>query len=803
MKKKVELLSPAGDFTSAKAAIQNGADAIYLGFSSFSARSGATNFTLEELKEVIDYAHIRNVKVHLALNILIKNSEFKDAISIAEKAYEFGVDAIIVQDIGLAMTLIKHFPKLDIHASTQMTANNLSGVQTLSRLGFKRVVLARELSIQEIEHICRNSDIEIETFIHGALCISYSGQCLMSSMIGGRSANRGKCAQACRLPYSLIQDDKVIDSGYLLSPRDLCGLKYIPELIEAGVTSFKIEGRLKSPEYVAVVTKVYRKYIDLYLSGKPFEIDQMDIDDLRQVFNRGNFSDGHLSKEPNHDLIFKEKPNNMGIYIGNVSNYNSNKGHITLNLNENISLGDYITFENEPTKYHVSELMFQNKNIPFACNNELITIGRMKGNIKPGDKIFKISSKRLSDSVTPSYSGKEIKKIKLTCRVTVKKDMPVSVCINPSKGYENYKDISVNFTSDIIPEAAVNHPITADKIISQFSKTTDTPFEFSKIDVILDDNLYIPKLSQINALRRDVLKKLEDLVKLKFTRVPIKVKEKTFEDKTHNKVKISMLLSQINPSFDYTKLDSIDRVYIPLRCFRDTNNKDAIKDINSKFDTYIFLPTVINSNYLNLLNNIMSTIVSTYKIKGFVFSNIGELSIIKNAIEGDFEFISNYTLNIFNDYSLDECQKHGLSSIILSPELNKTDIQNMNSSIDKELIVYGRIRVMTIKYCLLGNSNSCYPTCDAKCRDTGKHKYYLKDRMGLMFRIIPNNLQTLSNIYNSKILSIEYNDLNIDCARIDIIDETIPEINDVIRTVKAGKRFEGPEYTNGNMNRCV
>jgi len=346
-------------------AVQNGADAVYLGFSSFSARSSATNFSLDELKTAIQYCHVRNVKVHLALNILIKNKEFDDAISVAEKAYEYGVDAIIVQDLGLAMTLIKHFPKLPIHASTQMTANNLNSVKTLEHLGF---------SIQEIEYICRNSKVEIETFIHGALCISYSGQCLFSSMVGGRSANRGKCAQACRLPYQLLQNDKVVDNGYLLSPRDLCGLNYIPSLIEAGVKSFKIEGRLKSPEYVATVTRIYRKYIDLYFSSNPYEIDLKDKKDLLQVFNRGNFSSGHLDKKPNLNLVFKEKQNNMGIYIGNVSNYSSKKGHVTLNLNDTLALGDSITFEKEPTKYRITELIFENNNIPFATNNQIVTI---------------------------------------------------------------------------------------------------------------------------------------------------------------------------------------------------------------------------------------------------------------------------------------------------------------------------------------------------------------------------------------------------------------------------------------------
>lgn len=802
MNKKIELLSPAGDFSCVKAAVQNGADAIYLGYSSFSARASATNFTMEELKKAIEYAHVRNVKVHLALNILIKNEEFSDAIEVAEKAYEYGVDAIIVQDLGLAMTLIKNFPKLPIHASTQMTVNNLNGAEIMQKLGFKRVVLAREMSLREIEYVCRNVDVEIETFIHGAICISYSGQCLLSSMIGGRSANRGKCAQACRLPYELMENDKIIDKGYLLSPRDLCGLENIPSLIDAGVVSFKIEGRLKSPEYVAVVTRIYRKYIDLYLSGKNFEIQEKDIDELRQVFNRGSFSSGHLKQEPNRDLVYKEKPNNMGIYIGNVANYNENKGYITLNLNESLALGDSITFENESTKYRVSELMFQGNNIPFACNNELITIGRMKGNIKPGDKIFKISSKQLTESAKLTYSGKEIKKIKLNCKIIIKKDKKISVSVLPSSQYENYEGISINMQTEIIPEVAVNQPLTEEKIINQFSKTKDTPFEFAKIDVVLDDNLYIPKLSVINELRRDVLKRLEEVVIKKHIRVPIKVKEKQFVDKSHSKkAKISLLLSQIYPNFDYLKLDEVDRVYIPLRCFKSQKNQEAIKKITSKFDTYIYLPAVMNLNYVNVMDSDITSYVSIYDIKGFVFSSMGELRTIIDNKYKKFDLISNYTINVFNNYTIQELEKKGISTITLSPELNKRDIQDIKSNANRELIVYGKLKVMTSKYCLLGGANGCYPECDSKCRN-GK-EYYLRDRMGYKFKIIPNNLQTLTNLYNSKTLSIEYDDLNIDYARIDILEETIPEINNVIRTVKKGKRFEGEEYTNGNINRFV
>ena len=317
----IELLSPVGDLDCLKAAVQNGADCVYFGASNFSARAFASNF--DDLELAINYAKIRGVKTNLTLNSLIKNDEFEDAYNLAKKAYELGIDAIIVQDLGLATRLIKDFPDLPIHASTQMSIHNLQGTLKLQNLGFKRVVLARELCANEIEYICQNSNVEIECFIHGALCISYSGQCLFSSLVGGRSGNRGKCAQPCRLPYELVQNgNETIDKGFLLSTKDLCGLDYIPFLINAGVTSFKIEGRMKTPEYVATVTRIYRKYIDLALSGNPYVIDEKDKKDLLQVFNRGLSSNGHLDKEPNKNLIYPIKPNNMGLPLGIIKKYN-------------------------------------------------------------------------------------------------------------------------------------------------------------------------------------------------------------------------------------------------------------------------------------------------------------------------------------------------------------------------------------------------------------------------------------------------------------------------------------------------
>ncbi len=500
----IDLLSPVGDFECLKSAVQNGANSIYFGADLFSARAYASNFNLEDLEQAIIYAKTRGVKTNLTLNTLIKDSEFSNAFQLAKKAYEFGIDAIIVQDLGLAKQLIKHFPNLDIHASTQMSIHNLQGVLELQELGFKRVVLSRELSLNEIEYICKNSNIEIECFIHGALCISYSGQCLFSSMIGGRSGNRGKCAQACRLPYKFIENDKEIDLGHLLSPRDLCGLEFIPNLINAGVTCLKIEGRMKNSEYVATVTRIYRKYIDLAESSKEYVIDETDRKALLQAFNRGMSSTGHLSNEPNKKLIYKEKPNNMGLFLGTVEKYSKNRGYITVKLNETIEIGDTVSLEKETGTYNVSELLFKDKNIENTSIGQTVTIGRMKGNINIGDKIFKISSKKLNQIALDSIKS-ENRKIKLNCKITIKKGIPVTLNVTSANNLDIYSNLNINCKSNVVPEEAKNKPLEKEKVLSQLNKTNNTLYEFNKIDIDLDDDLFLPKISTLNELRRNAL----------------------------------------------------------------------------------------------------------------------------------------------------------------------------------------------------------------------------------------------------------------------------------------------------------
>lgn len=795
----IELLSPVGDFECLKAAVQNGANAVYLGASDFSARASAKNFNMEELEKAINYATLRNVDVHLALNTLIKNNEFDSAVELAKNAYELGVSAIIVQDFGLASTLLKYLPNLPIHASTQMSIHNLKGALEAQSIGFKRVVLSRELSLDEIRYIKDNTNIELETFIHGALCISYSGQCLLSSMIGGRSGNRGKCAQACRLPYELIKTNKndsvCIDKGYLLSPRDLCGLEFIPDLIDIGVTSLKIEGRMKTPEYVATVTRIYRKYIDLAISKNKYIIDNTDKKDLMQVFNRGGFSTGHLLNNFNTNLIYKEKPNNMGIYIGNVSHYNASKGHITLNLNDKLCIGDTIALEHETGKYRISELMIKNKNIDVATAEQIVKIGRMKGNIKPGDKIYKLESKSLLSTAKSSYASENIKN-KLTCDITIKEDTPIHIDI------EGLTKLSID--SNIYPSKAINNPITKDRIITQFSKTGNTPFEFENINITLDNNLYV-NISDINELRRMSLHAVEEDIirsrKKSLTKPMPKLILKETNKKQKNK-KISLLLNTLDINTNYSLLEKVDNVYIPLKYFINNDYSNILKSITSSFNTYIYMPTVIKSNYRNLFINSIDTVLAKFNIKGFVLSNIGTIEMLKDY-KYNYEFVGNYTLNVFNNASISAFHKLGLNRITLSPELNELNIKEIccTKTSSLELIVYGRTPIMTCGYCVLGNSNKCYPKCSSRCKKDDK--FYLKDRLNFSFRILPDNLQTITTIYNSKITSISYEDLNVDSIRIDILDENILEINKVISLIKTGKRFEGKNYTNGNFNRDV
>ena len=817
----IELLSPVGDFECLKAAVQNGANAVYFGSNLFSARAFAQNFGREELEQAINYAKIRGVKTHLTLNTLIKDEEFEEAFNVAKTAYEFGIDAIIVQDIGLALSLIKSFPDLEIHASTQMTTSNLEGAKKLEQLGFKRVVLSRECSLSEIEHICKNTNIDIEVFAHGALCISYSGQCLFSSMVGGRSGNRGRCAQPCRLPYSLLSsnnnfsidenlrgekvlnknhllDEQILDKGYLLSPRDLCSLENLPKLISAGVASLKIEGRMKSPTYVATVTRIYRKYIDLaykYLNNEisKYEIDSKDKYDLMQVFNRGEFSAGHLQDEPNKKLIYPQKPNNMGIFLGKIIKFNPNKGLVTAKLENNLSIGDGISFENENTKYTISELMNKNVNFKSAKKGMTVTFGRMKGNIKPNDKIYKLTDKELSSEALNSYS-KEAVKTYLSCNLKIHSNEKILAQIKSLNfGLEE------SFEYDYIPEIAQNAPISKEKIIAQFRKTLNTCFEFSEIDIDMNENLFLPT-SVLNDIRRTAINLIEEKILQSFKRktdcnnLDLSLQNtdigkfstieslqnqgfENFVSKNSSPTK-ALLLNILNTKYDYSKLKHFDKIYVPLKYFSDKKYEHILKILEQKSKLYIYMPVVVKDRFLDKIESMINKALQSYTISGAVVSEVSSIDLFKykSKTAENFELIANYNFNIFNSFSASRVENFGFSSVTLSPELNADELSEIKLK-NKEVIVYGKIPLMTMSYCLLGKSNRCYKDCNHLClEDT---KYFLSDRYNFKFRVIPDNTQTLTTIYNSRNLSVS--NVNADCIRFDILDETIEEINTILK----------------------
>lgn len=630
----------------------------------------------------------------------------------------------------------------------------------------------------------------------------------------------------CRLPYELLENDKKIDSGYLLSTRDLCSLEYIPLLIKAGVKSLKIEGRMKSAKYIATVTRIYRKYIDLALSNEPYVIDPNDLRDLMQVYNRGMSSSGHLSNKPNKNLVFKEKPNNMGLFLGTVQNYNKNKGLITLKLKENIEIGDTISLENETGSYTISELMEKNTNIRNAKTNQIVTIGRMKGNISINDKIYKMSSKALNALAKESYSG-ENRKINLNCVVTIKKDHPISIEVSSCCNLNLYKNLNMKYELDFVPEIAKNRPLDKETVIKQISKTSNTIFNFKNIKINLDDNLFLPNLSILNNLRRSILEQVQNYAISKCSRNFSKVsnsKKSSYKlndsvlssmrtnVKNNAKVtsyktpKISLLLNVLDNNFNYLDIEDVNDIYIPLKYFTNRKYDRILKTISSKFDTYIYMPTIVKGNYKNLFYANAEKSVENYEIKGFVISNICNILLLNDLftdIDKYFKLVTNYTFNVFNSNTVLELKKLGISKFTISPELDSKTINNLcdYNYLQKELIVYGRTPLLNMNYCLLGKTDKCYPDCKARC--SSNNSYYLKDRLNMKFPIMPDNIQTVTTLFNSKITSICPKDFLVDYARIDILNENIDEINNIIKTVKSGRRFEGKDYTNGNLNREV
>ena len=750
--KVVELLAPAGNISSFKAAINAGADAIYMGVGKYNARAMAQNFTIDEYIKCLDYAHIRGVKVYLTLNTLVEDSDIKEILDMLLKLYEYGLDAVILQDIGLANIIHKVFPDLHMHASTQMSVYSLEQVKFLEEIGFKRVVLARELSLEEIKYIVNNTEVEIEVFIHGALCVSLSGQCLMSLSIGNRSANKGECAQPCRMKYELydFKDNKLEDT-YLLSKKDIYGLDILKDIIESNITSLKIEGRNKTPEYVAYVTSKYRKYIDLYNKNKNFKLDNDDQKNLLQIFNRSGKSHGYLKGVEYKNSITTMSPKNTGIFLGKVM---EKKGkHIKLKLESSIDLHDGIEIYND--KETVSTIVTSIKDNNFKQINSnvekgnIVYIGDIKQNVNVNDKIYKTSSSNLNDEIRNKYLKRCIRRRKIELNIKIKNNETIKL-FTKLLGKEYVYDTL------IVPQKSQNKPVNIDVIRQVFSKTQDNGIEFSSINAQIEDGLFV-KISSLNEARRNFVSMLEEkcCIRRNIENISNNTLNKKIENcKTIFNFKNILSVYNYNRNINYEKYylekynKSLDRIDFQVKDY--IKYQDEILSIYSKYNLGINLGNFTLKNtdkYIKenleflLKNGVNIVIIGSYRY-------IKLLTELKKKY--DFYIVADYTLNINNIYSANFVNSLGIDIIVPDFDCSEKQFNNICKYFNVE-VVDDYITVMTSRYCMLGSfigRKNEKNICSAPCKSGN---YYLLDKYKEKYNIITNNYDcTISIVKRNK-----------------------------------------------------
>lgn len=720
--KKPELLAPVGSKESLFAAIEAGCDAVYLGGTSFGARKFASNFNQEEMKEAILYAHKYGVKVYVTVNTLIYENEVEEFLKYIEFLHKANVDAVIMQDIGMMDLVRKTYPNLSIHASTQMHIHNLEGVQFVSNLGLERVVLARETSIDEIKKIKQNTNIELEIFIHGALCMSYSGQCLMSSLIGGRSGNRGTCTQCCRLPYDFISDgEKINKDSYLLSTKDLNSIKYLNELLALGIDSLKIEGRMKSPEYVYQVVHLYRMAIDAYYSHETIDLEE-EIKKLQVIFNR-QFTKGFLFNEENNEFINPYRPNHMGLAIGKVLDYQN--GFATILLSEPLNRLDGIRIVGKKDIGFTVLKMFQNKKeISSAHPNDIISL-KIDEKVMKGDIVLKTKDNELIKEIQKRCKEKN-RKVMIKGHVIAKNNEALKLVVS-------YQDQKVEIKGDLVEQSKTS-PTLENDIRYSLNKLGNTPFQFEQLEIEKDENIFI-RVYSLNELRRKMVEKLSQIIN---TDKPF-VKESYHIDLMEQKEEkgFSVFVSTLE-DYDAIKNKPLKNIYM---------NEDLYKQVNDSRKT-LKIGRVV-SNYPNTSNNVL----------------IGELGGVWKYQTG----MTDFSLNIVNSYSIAFLNSLGIKRITLSYELNDFQMKEMienykrryNQKPNLELIVSSKPEVMISKFNLL------------RYFDVKGKNNYLKDNYNNLFPVEEENNKMIIKFYKKIKLQDyqKYFDMGINTLRIHVEDK--------------------------------
>ncbi len=731
---KHELLVPVGNYESLVQAINFGADAVYLGGKKFGARAYADNFSLDELANATKLCHLYGVKIYVTVNTLIYESEVDEVLKYIKELHKMGVDALIMQDIGLINLVHQTLPNLEIHASTQMHNHNKYSIDFLKDLGIKRIVYARELSLDYINDI--DTDIEKEVFIHGSLCISYSGECLFSSMILDRSGNRGECAGMCRLPYELYENNQKVNTlgKYLLSPKDLCSIGDFKKLMDSNIKSFKIEGRMKSPLYIALVTKIYRSLMDKYINNEELKVDEDDFFNLQAVFNR-EYTKGYLFNEK--DIMNIYKPNHIGVYIGKVIEINKNK--IAIKLNNELKQFSGIRFNNSDLGLIINYMYDKHDNLINKGNRNDVIYLDNKINLQELDDVYLTNPViELNDNITK----------KININMEFKASLNNYATLKVTDG-EN----EVLVSSEDLVEKSINSPITKERIKESLSKCGNTPFKVNNININIEDNLFI-RINTLNELRRMALEKLQLLRENK---------RKEYIEKEY---------IDINNKQDITNNISIlVRTKEQLQACLDLDIKSIITD----------KPLLMNKDLIYKLPKDLLELKDIPKDKKYLVTDYSTLYNLPNNY-GD------YSLNITNHYTLDYLSKYA-KCLMLSIENKLDDIKDiMDNSHDKnvEVLAYGNIELMTMKYCIVNK----FINKDDKCHVCfSDNKYYLKDRNNEEYRIITNPMTHGSSILNYKKTNLIKNipklkEMGITNFRIELLDENYEEVKKLIEDVR-------------------
>lgn len=774
-----EILAPAGSIKAMEAAIKAGADAVYMGGSKFGARAYANNPEQDELIEAIHYVHLYGKKLYLTLNTLLKEEELDLVGDFLLPYYEAGLDGIIIQDPGVFSYVKRNFPGLALHASTQMNITDAASAKLLKEAGVCRVVPARELSFDEIRTIKEETGMEIECFVHGALCYCYSGRCFMSSILGGRSGNRGRCAQPCRLPYEVNGNR---NGAYVLSPKDLCTISLIPQLVEAGIDSFKIEGRMKNPEYVATIVSIYRKYLDQYLDNpkKKYKVEEEDFQMLLEAFNRGGFTDGYYVNHNGPQMMSMERPNHRGMKVGQIEKIKD--GKIYFHPEIDIHKGDGLEVELPGDKENITLTS------PSDCKKgENFSLNARKlSDLRPGFVILRTGNPWMRQQLAEHLLDLE-KKIPIYGYAEFQIGSPAKIVLSLEDGR------SYTLEGDVVQKAE-GKPITEEQVRKPLMQTGTSRFDFIDLAVMLEDEAFFP-MGAVKKLRRQALEGLEKMLMTAEDRQtpPNAGDWKRFENSEYNALNQAedKLTPEIRVSVedgykvsDLLDMDEIDGIYVPIEEFSKEERDQLLKQAsNKKKKIYYALPYVfrkaVKARYEQMWDDILGE-----KPAGILVRNIDAYAWLRekqkeNKLDDAMEVILDYSLYSYNkDAALtyrslmdrDMKQTYPL-------ELNRKELLQLNLK-DSELMVYGRIPLMVSAQCVQKSTKECV-----------KQAGYLtmKDRYDKNFYVRRHCKHCYNTIWNGVPLSLqglqeELVPLKPTSLRLHFTTEKIEDVKRVVRT---------------------